>query len=400
MAYNILIVSFIILSIFDIFIKKKFFLILILSFFIYLFFFGFRGFIAWDWFHYYPNWISSIDFLEAIKKEFVFNMNTNLTYEKGYQVWMSILKTFFNNWNVYLFFTTLVDTVLLMIIFYKYSPYPVFSILLFLGFGGIQIQLDLMRNFKALLVFLFSIEYLKNKKNIKYFIFNIFSSSLHRSSLLYLIIGYFLNKNFYKYKKTLLSFFTLGIFVLIFSDKILYEILSFVKFFLENFNFKSFNNIIEKLNMYLNSDYATPGKIGIGFFEKTFSFILFYLYREKINKNEYGKIFFNIFLFYIFSYLYGNGVRIIFERIGLLFICSYWILYPILLKNISNIKRILIFIFLISYCFLKINTTYVLDLKVKKLYEYKNILWNNESYEKKYKVFREVSDNFDMTNKK
>lgn len=127
---------------------------------------------------------------------------------------------------------------------------------------------------------------------------------------------------------------------------------------------------------------------------------MFYLYREKINKNEYGKIFFNIFLFYIFSYLYGNGVRIIFERIGLLFICSYWILYPILLKNISNIKRILIFIFLISYCFLKINTTYVLDLKVKKLYEYKNILWNNESYEKKYKVFREVSDNFDMTNKK
>ena len=61
--------------------------------------------------------------------------------------------------------------------------------------------------------------------------------------------------------------------------------------------------------------------------------------KKKINKDKYGKIFFNIFLLYIISYLYGSGVRIIFERLGLLFICSYWIVYPILLKKYFKIKK-------------------------------------------------------------
>ena len=93
-------------------------------------------------------------------------------------------------------------------------------------------------------------------------------------------------------------------------------------------------------------------------------------------------------------------MRIIFDRLGLLFICSYWVLYPILLKKISNIKKIVIFIFLISFCSLKINSFYVLNLKEKELCEYKNILWNKESYEEKYKIFKNVMKRYDMKSKR
>ena len=67
MAYNILMLFFIMLSFSNVFIikqKKNKFLILILVFLGYLFFFGLRGFTAWDWVHYYPNYQSSINFLK------------------------------------------------------------------------------------------------------------------------------------------------------------------------------------------------------------------------------------------------------------------------------------------------------------------------------------------------
>lgn len=394
MAYNVLVIFFIILSIFDVFIikyKKNKFLLLILSLSIYLFFFGFRGFIHWDWFHYYPNWQTSINFLEAIRNGFKYNENINLTYEIGYQIWMSVLKIFFTNWNSYLFFTTLIDIICLLILFYRYSPYPVFSILLFLGFGGIQIQLDLMRNFKAILLFLFSIKYLVENKKISYFFINILTCFIHKSSFFYLLICSFLKEEYYKYKKIIMFIFLFGIVFFIFSDNFLYIILAFIKDILINFKLNIIKKLCYVLDGYLSSSFSNPRGIGLGFIEKIFSFILFYIHMEKINKDKYGKIFFNIFLFYIFTYLYGSGVRIVFERLGLLFICSYWILYPVLLKNISLIKKVLIFMFLVSFCVLKVNYT---NPKAKELYEYKNILWNKETYEQKSKIFYEVSKRY------
>lgn len=403
MAYNILLIYFVILSCFDIFIithKKNKFLILVLAFLGYLFFFGFRGFIAWDWSHYYPRWLGSVNIFEAIENDFRFNIDKYLTYEKGYQIWMSVLKVFFSNWNIYLFFTTLIDTICLLTIFYKYSPYPIFSMFLFLGFGGIQLQLDLMRNMKAILIFLFSIEFLIKNKKIKNKIMVIMSSFLHFTSLIYLIILPFLKKNLCKYKKILLFIFLFGIIFLIFSDSILYEILKLIKEFFNNFENNIFNRINRKLYFYLNNDFASAKELSLGFIERILTFLLFYIYREKISKDKYGTIFFNIFLLYMISYLYGSGVRIIFERLGLLFVCSYWIVYPILLKNISKLKKILIFSFLILFCTLKINKSYVFNVKARELYKYQNILWNKETYEEKYKIYKKVFERYDRNKKR
>ena len=403
MAYNILMLFFIILSLFDVFLikqKKNKFLILILVFLVYLFFFGLRGFIAWDWTHYYPNYQNSINFFEAIKTNFIFNRNIYNHYEIGFQIWTSILKIFTTNYHIYLFFTTLIDIVCLLIIFYKYSPYPIFSFFLFLGFSGFQFQFDLMRNFKAILLFLFSIEYLINNKKIKYLILNTVGATLHKSILIFLLIGYFLKIEFYKYKKLLLFIFNFGIIFFIFSDDILYEILKFFQKILTFLDLKIFTKVISQLNFYLGNDFARSRGLGLGFIERVISFSLFYIYREEINKNKYGKIFFNIFLFYIVSYLYGSGVRIIFERLGLLFICSYWIVYPVLLKNISKIKKIFVFIFLIIFCTLRINSYYVFDTKGKELNKYQNIFWSKETYEEKYKIYKKVFERYDRDKKR
>lgn len=387
MAYNFLMLIFSILSIFDVFIiknKKRKIYILIVTLIIYLYFFGLRGFIAFDWQEYYPNFLN-INPLNDFLKSGILN-NGNKQFEKGFEIWVSVLKIFFNNWSFYIFFTTFIDVICLFIIFYIFSPYPIFSIFLFLGFNGLQIQLDLMRNIKAILIFLYSLKYLINNKKIPYFILNIIGVFLHRSSLIFLILTYFLRREFYKYKKSLLTFFVLGIIFLLFSNSALYEILNFIKNLFLKSNINLIKQIYFKLDYYLNSTlYSSARGIGIGFLEKIFTFVLFYAYREKINKNKVGVIFFNIYLCYISTYLYGSGVKIIFERLGLLFICSYWILYPILLKNFLGIKKILIFIFLICFCIIRMNLIYILNTSLYERYRYRNILWNSETYEERIK---------------
>lgn len=387
MAYNFLMLIFSMLSIFDIFIiknKKRKIFILIIMLIIYLYFFGLRGFIAFDWQEYYPNFLN-INSLNDYLESGILN-NGNKQFEKGFEIWLSVLKIFFTNWSFYIFFTTFIDIICLLIIFYVFSPYPIFSIFLFLGFNGLQIQLDLMRNIKAILIFLYSLRYLINNKKTIYIILNVIGVYFHRSSLIFLMLGYFFRKKFYRYKKSLLTLFVLGIIFLLFSNRILYEILNFIKDLSLKSNINLIKQIYFKLDYYLNSTlHSSTRGLGLGFIEKIFTFILFYNYREKINKDKVGIIFFNIYLCYIYTYLYGSGVRIIFERLGLLFICSYWVLYPILLKNFLGIKKMLIFIFLICFCIIRINLIYILDISLYKRYKYRNILWNSETYTEKIK---------------
>lgn len=104
-------------------------------------------------------------------------------------------------------------------------------------------------------------------------------------------------------------------------------------------------------------------------------------------------MFFNIYLLYIFTYLYCSGVKIVFERLGLLFVCSYWILYPILLENMPKLKKSVLFFIIIILCILKVNVIIKGNSMTKELYEYKNILWNKETYEEKIQILEKVKDN-------
>lgn len=392
MEYNLFIGILLLFSILDVFVlKSKKVVLIIFVIILYQLFFGLRGFIAWDWFHYYPRFLTSIGIFEAIKNwNFIFNTGPSVSYEIGYQVWMSLFKSLTNSYHIYLFLTTLIDIFVISYVFFKYSPYPVFSILLFLGFGGLQIQLDLMRNIKAIFLFLISLDYLSKNKKIKYLLINILALSFHRTSLLYLPLIFFLRKKIYKYRKTILFLFGIGIIILIFSNDLLFIVLKKIKEILEYANLNILNGIKKKLSSYLLNSYANSRELGIGFIERVGTFILFYTYRKKINNYKYGTIFFNLYLLYVFTYLYGSGVRIIFERCGLLFIPAYWILYPILLKNMNKNKKIGLFILLSLYIILKINKETNFSIKAKELYEYKNIIFTQESYKEKKLIFDKV----------
>ena len=211
MAYLILTVILLILSIIDIYLlkskesKKK---LMILLGIIYIFFFGLRGFLAWDWIHYYPNFKFSLNLVEGIlKNDYTFNVSN---YEVGYKIYVAIIKSFTENYHIFILITTLFDYYILAICFIRYSPYPVLSLLLFLAYSGFQLQYDLLRNIKAILLFFFSLYYLEKNKKVIVIVLLIIEILFHSTSIFYLPVYYILitaycqsifdtkNKNIYK----------------------------------------------------------------------------------------------------------------------------------------------------------------------------------------------------------
>ena len=389
MEYNLLVLFLIFLSFIEVFcyVKNKNTIYIILLI-VYCIFFGLRGFVAWDWYNYYPEFMRIPPIYEITK--------INFEGEFLYKILQSFFKIFSNNYHVYVFFTTLIEGVCLLFIFRKYSPYPCLSMLLFVGLGGITLQFDLMRNIKSLIIALISLQYICKHKFFKYSILNLFASLIHISSIVFLPLYYLLKKNLYKSKKILILIFFLGIFNLLFFNNTLLNLLEFIRDFFLFLDMPIAEIIVTKINTHLGTFNANANPINLNFIEKLFMSIFIFKNKEKILKFKYGNIFLNMFFVYIFLYLYGNGVKIIFQRFGLLFVSSYWILFPMILKENVKLKRNCLFYFIILLCIVKINHSFVFRNVDKELYEYKNILFTRETYKEKKIIYEQVLERFNM----
>jgi hypothetical protein len=391
MPYLILIIILIFFSILDIYYlktkqsKKKVMLFLGI---IYIFFFGLRGFLAWDWLSYYPNFNFSLNLIEAISSgDYSFNVSKN--YDVGYKIYVAFIKCFTNNYHIFIFITTIFDCWLLFICFIRYSPYPVLSLFLFLVYSGFQLQYDLLRNIKATLLFFFSIYYLEKNKKIIVTILLSLEILFHSSSIVYLPLCLILKKNLLKYKKIIYVLVFIGSIILITQNQVILKLL----YFLESSKLNIFlpNLLLKKMNNYLDGKYFLTNRgIGLAVIEKFFLFFLIMKNIKKISKIKYGKIFMNMWILLFFLYLYTNDVRIIEERFSILIVCSYWLIYPFIVKIYKGkIKIILVFIIL-SYSSLKIYRAINENTKSYPLMKYENILFNSKSFEEKKKVWIET----------
>ena len=91
-----------------------------------------------------------------------------------------------------------------------------------------------------------------------------------------------------------------------------------------------------------------------------------------------------------FLYLYTNDVRIIQERFSLLIVCSYWIIYPIILKLYKGKIKLLLVLIIFSYSSLKIYKSFNEKIKSYPLIKYENILFDSKSFEEKRKIWVET----------
>lgn len=319
-----------------------------------------RQFVGWDWSNYYP------DFFED-----------KFAYEKGYRYFVKGIRAIHPNFSFFVGLNTIIDFALLAYILKKYSKYPITTLLLYLSINGLALEIDVMRNVKSILLFLISIQFIEKRNFIPYFIINLIGVSFHITSLVYLPLYFILNLEINR--KVIFGIFVLG-----------------VVYYLSNYNFiiDIFNKInIERINGYKTLFIQGGREANVFFIERVIVFLIVYIFEffiTSVHKKRYT-IFANSCYIGIFISLYTAELSIISLRLFMLFIFSYWFIFPIIMEDIKDnyILKVLIFTVAISigvfraYNFLSFQGN-------KMVYGYDNIFIKTKTQEEKIKILEEA----------
>ena len=291
---------------------------------LFFWFFGFRGFVGSDFTSYYlfyrdlPNIaiIESSDFL-------------NWSFEPGFILFSSIIKFFSSNYHFFVFVNTIVDTFLLVVVLKRYcNEYFVYALAVFFVFGS-EFEINLVRNIKAILLFLISLNFLKERKIGLYFLVNFIGLTFHSTAIFFMPLYFFLHKSS---KKIFFIVFFVGCVLYFFQIK-------YIGFIAGLFGETLGGVYLLKASFYLEGE---SSGITLAFFYILIPFILIYSnYNKLVNKNNNNIIFVNMFLLYCVANLYFTEILVFRSRFGALFVLSLCVLLPQILSLYQNkeIKR-------------------------------------------------------------
>lgn len=328
-------------------------------------FLGLRGFIGWDWWAYYPSYN---------------NLPNGFNYEIGYEIWSNIFYKIGLSYHHFTFINTVADILILAYVLKKYSKYPIFSMFLFLAVQGLSFEVDLLRNAKAVLLFIISIQFIKERKIIPFLILNILGMTFHMSSVIYLPMYFILNRNYSR--KIILPLIILGNIYYLFDTKLFIHILEYMSSVLPA-------AVGGKITSYLSiipQNYKLP--IGTLYFERlvTFIMVFFFLHKEKNHRekeNPYSLIMENSFYIFYLIFLFTSEFFIASTRIGILFIYANWFLWGDIIETLRD-RKIAVFLIAVLIGGNRIYNHF--DFNGNKiLYRYENIITDHKSYEEKMK---------------
>ena len=113
------------------------------------------------------------------------------SFELGYNYLVLFATSLGLSFNAFLFFLSLIMNIGVGVFIYKYSKQPMFSFILFILLRLFFSEMNIVREFLALAVFLSSIKYIEGRNIIKFLIVVLLASFIH-SSVFFAVIIYFL----------------------------------------------------------------------------------------------------------------------------------------------------------------------------------------------------------------
>jgi len=337
---------------------------------VFILFFALRGFVAYDWYGYYDKFNSTGDLLNLSLADFISFVHNDV-YEPFFVIYTSLIKTIWDNWAFYVFLSSLIDLIILDYAFKKYSPNYAFSMLLFFSLN-LALPIDLMRNFKALLFFILSLESIHSKQFLKFFLFSLLGFMFHRSMII--LFGFYFISDL-KFNKRLLIYLLIIVNAIYFSQIGLAHLILGKAASLLGGVFES------KAYWYSISDIYGSGRgFTLGYFYRTFVYFLIIAYHDRIIALfKYGRIFINMYLTYYVVTIGLSDFRIFTDRAEILFSISIWFLWPLLVLVIRDLWfRRVVFACMLLFCFLR-----VYKQTNNFMYEYENVLTGTSTYEER-----------------
>jgi len=336
---------------------------------VYILFFGFRGFIATDWMNYYI-------FFKDLHTDIAVTFKGR-SFETGFLLYSIIIKKFFTSYEGFQLINTLTNICLLHIFFRKNlaTKYYALGFAVFLVFNGSILEINLLRNFKAVLIFLLALPYIVQRKPIQYFTLITIALLFHWSSIVFYPLYFFLHKKI-PIKFFLITFIA-GVIIYLFKIQYITPILKLFATFLPL-------EISQKILSYMSSTYFTRSYgFTFGFFERALMTFFLLFYYSKITANRSNILFVNGFFVFLSLFLFCSEITIVLERVAANFAYSYWILIPTIIQKAErNTKPIVTFFFAL----ILIAKMHVLMNGI--LYEYDSFLFgNSKSYEQRLDIY-------------
>lgn len=337
----------------------------------FLLFFGLRGFVGWDWTVYYR-------IFNGIQPIFTHNVWNNFALETdiGFIAYATIIKTIFADYHLFIFISVLIDIIILDWFVKKYSINYALSFAVFMSVS-LSMEIDLLRNIKSIMVFMMALPAIENRKIVKYYLLNVIAILLHASAIVYLPLYFFLNKKFPR--KIFISILVIGNIIFLLQIPIIKPILTIISEIIIGGRYGMM------LSNYINSDiYASSFGLGLSYIERLLTMCMVAIYYDKILSLKPSNVLFvNLYAIYVIITLFFSDMKIIFVRGGLLFIFSYWIIWPALVNSIRLRNNKLI----IKLAIPILLYLYVFQYSKSIMYRYDNILTGIDSYSQRRYVF-------------
>ncbi|MBQ8601674.1 MAG: EpsG family protein [Bacteroides sp.] len=333
-------------------------------------FIGLRGFVYSDFTNYYV-------FFESLPD--VYNLTT-FSYEPGFVIYSSIIKTIFPNYFIWILINTLVDFYFFVLVFRRYDTSLILILCFFIAYQGLGIEFNLLRNVKAIILFMYSIKFIEERKIIPFILCNLLGVTFHYSALIYLPMYYLLNIEISNKLKWIIIFTSASTFLLGYS-------ISF--WLLNHLPLDGEMDLVKKVLVYTND--TSSYKLSFGFFERTFNICLLTYYYNRLNSVISNfKILYNCALAFYLLFMLFADVLVFVERFPVLFVFSYWIIFSHLFsKNIIGSKYKPLLILLLFFSFFRIAKE-----NNHLLAKYENVLFGITDYKTRAKHAEIVLNEF------
>jgi hypothetical protein len=354
-------------------------------------FLGLRGFVYTDWMMYYPLFdklptIWDGGLTSVLTSDFSEDFVTDVSMGKaglelGFIYFTVIFKSLIPNYFAFIFINSFIDVLLLDIFFRKYSNYYVLSFILFIAFGGLGMEFNLLRNMKSFLFFLLSLKYVQERRFLPFVLLNLAGYLFHSSALVFIPLYFILHKEWPKW--LVWSIFIAGNILFLLHIKYLQPITLAVADLMGG-------RMAVKAKLYFVSDfYSQAYGLGIGYIERVCTFIVFILFQKKLKAlNPFNVIFINVYLLYFIIYFFFAELMVAVERLSLLFVFGYWVIYPAVLSIIKEYSnKLIMIVLLIGYSILK-----VAQVNSNIFSKYDNLLFGIQSFEDRKMIIENNMD--------
>lgn len=191
-------------------------------------------------------------------------------YEPGYLQYVQLIGKFSINGQTLLIVTSLIVSLSLGLYIYKYSKWPLLTILLFVLFRNYFGSMNILRQYLAMILLLWGTVFIRDRKIVSFILIVAIASSFHKTAWIFLIA--YPTTYLLKYKKSYILGLLIGLFSLLFFNPLL------------ELGIK----LVPSLEHYLTSDYF--GSVNIASIANFFVFLSVFLVSTLIDIYFTGNI--------------------------------------------------------------------------------------------------------------